>query len=72
MNTDERKALALVELKGLGLDNWIRLNRHGVSAVHQLAGCSQEQFSAMIDEHNMRRVRVYLRAAQEHLRQEHR
>lgn len=64
LNMDERKALALVELKGLGLDNWIKLNQYGVSTVHQLAGCSQEQLSTIIDEHNMRRVRVYLRAAQ--------
>jgi predicted flap endonuclease-1-like 5' DNA nuclease len=66
----ERKALALLELKGLGLDNWIRLNRYGISTVQQLADCSQEQLSAMIDEQNMRRVRVYLRAAQKQLRQE--
>ncbi len=63
LNPDERKALALVELKGLGVENWVKLDRYGISTVDELAGCSQEQLSAMIDEDNMRRVRVYLRAA---------
>ena len=59
----ERQALALMHLKGLGLEHLEELRRHGVRTIGDLAGLDEGQLSALIGEENMRRVRVYLRAA---------
>jgi hypothetical protein len=59
----EKEGLSLMHLSGLGYDNEERLRACGVKTIKGLAGLSQDCLSSMIGEGNMRRVRVYLRAA---------
>ena len=63
LNEGERRSLALMHLKGLGLENLQKLQEQGVDTIEDLAGLDQDQLSRMIGESNMRRVRVYLKAA---------
>ena len=63
LNNQERQTLGLMQLRGLGLTNLERLQAHGVSTIGRLASLSQEQLSLFLGEQNMRRVRIYLRAA---------
>jgi predicted flap endonuclease-1-like 5' DNA nuclease len=65
LNEGERRSLALMHLKGLGLENLQKLQEQGVDTIEELAGLDQDQLSRMIGESNMRRVRVYLKAARE-------
>lgn len=62
----ERQKLSLVHLKGLGLGNFNRLSERGIDTVSALSRLDEEQLSSIIQEKNMRRVRVYLKAAQKH------
>lgn len=59
----EREKLALLQLKGLGLRNYAALSLRGVDTVDRLAGLDQEELSSIMEEKNIRRVRVYLKAA---------
>ena len=68
LNDQERRALVLMHLRGLGLANLEKLQAHGVSSIGCLASLSQEQLSLLMGEQNMRRVRIYLRAAREYRR----
>ena len=63
LDARERQSLALMHLKGLGVVHLEQLQRHGVDTVGDLAKLDERQLSAIIGEKNMRRVRVYLRAA---------
>ena len=68
LNGQERQALCLMHLRGLGLANLEKLQAHGISSIGRLAALSQEQLSSFMGEENMRRVRIYLGAAREHQR----
>ena len=63
LNARERQSLSLMHLKGLGVEHMEQLQQHGVATVGDLATLDERQLSAIIREKNMRRVRVYLRAA---------
>ncbi|OPY83353.1 MAG: hypothetical protein A4E65_00579 [Syntrophorhabdus sp. PtaU1.Bin153] len=64
LHTEQRDALALIHLKGLGYQNFLRLKAHGIRNVKELARCDAGTLSRILDEPNPRRVRVYLRAAE--------
>ncbi len=59
----EREQLALMQLKGLGLDNLRKLDDHGVYTIAGAAALNENELSGILDEPNMRRVRVYLDVA---------
>jgi hypothetical protein len=63
LDARERQSLSLMHLKGLGVEHMEELQEHGVAAVGDLAKLDERQLSAIIGEKNMRRLRVYLRAA---------
>ena len=63
LNARERQSLALMHLKGLGIEHAEKLQEHGVATIGDLAKLDERQLSAIIGETQMRRVRVYLRAA---------
>ncbi len=65
LSPKEREGLALVELKGLGVGHTEELQAQGVGNVSDLAKLDERELGAIIGESNMRRVRVYLRAARE-------
>ncbi len=59
----ERQSLSLMHLKGLGVERMERLQEHGVAFIGDLAKLDERRLGAIIGETQMRRVRVYLRAA---------
>ncbi len=67
LNTEQREILVLIHLKGLGYKNFLRLEAHGIRSVEKLARCDEKTLSRILDEPNLRRVRVYLEAARKAL-----
>ena len=63
LGTEERERLALLQLKGLGLRGFTALGQHGVNTVERLSELDENELSSILQERNMRRVRVYLKAA---------
>jgi hypothetical protein len=66
LSEGERQELALIHLKGLGLEHFERLKGHGVDSIPSLASLNQGELASAMEEQNMRRVRVYLKAARRH------
>jgi hypothetical protein len=63
LDSSERQQLALMNLRGLGLDNLQRLDEYGVRSIKWLAALDEKELSGILDEPDMRRVRIYLSAA---------
>lgn len=63
LDGEEREALALIHLKGLGYKNFLMLKGHGIRTVEELSQCDEKTLSQILDEPNLRRIRVYLKAA---------
>jgi hypothetical protein len=68
LSREERESLALMQLKGLGLENFIRLREQGIHTVKGLSELDLHRFSSIIGENNLRRARVYMKAARSHSR----
>jgi len=66
LGREKRERLALLQLKGLGLRGFTALGQHGVDTVEHLSELDQNELSSILQERNMRRVRVYLKAAREY------
>jgi len=64
LGEQQRKKLALLHLKGLGMRNLERLDERGIETIAAFSGLSPEELSSIIEDKNMRRVRIYVRAAQ--------
>lgn len=62
----EKEAIELVNLKGLGYENYVKLARHGITGVRGLASLDETALSKILGENNPLRVRVYLAAAHAH------
>lgn len=65
LNQKEKEVLALVHLKGFGYDNFAKLAQYGVTTVDDLARSDEKTLSTLLQESNVRRIRVYLKAARE-------
>jgi hypothetical protein len=63
LNQEERERLAFMQMLGLGLRNFELLKEHGVCTVDQFSLLDENRVSSVTGEKNMRRVRVYLKAA---------
>jgi hypothetical protein len=63
LDGSERRQLALMHLKGLGVDNLRRLEDHGVCTTAGVAALNEKELSVILGEPDMRRVRIYLDAA---------
>jgi len=65
LDTKEKSILSLVHLKGLGYGHYLKLKAHGIDTIPQLAGSNELTLSRILDEPNLRRIRVYLKAARQ-------
>lgn len=63
LTSEEKQKLALLQLKGLGPENYAALDRRGIDTIDRLARLDASELSSIIQEKNLRRVRVYLKAA---------
>jgi hypothetical protein len=63
LSEEEKEYMKLLHLKGLGLDNLLRLKGQGINDVRGLSRLDENSLSEMLGEKNLRRVRVYLEAA---------
>jgi hypothetical protein len=59
----ERVGLALLHLKGLGAEHLAKLHKEGIGTAEQLSGHNEQAVARILDETNLRRIRVYLKAA---------
>ncbi len=66
LDKQEREALSLLHLKGLGPANLERLRQRGIRTIPELAGMTEDELSNVLGENNRQRLRVYLRAAREY------
>lgn len=66
LGPESRKAFDIISLKGLGYKNYLKLAGHGITGIQDLKGMDETKLSHILKEKNLRRVRVYLRAAQKH------
>jgi hypothetical protein len=64
LNRKEREAFSLIHLKGLGYENFMRLRGQGICTSMDLSEIDEGTLSAILEEPNLERVRVFLKAAQ--------
>lgn len=69
LNEEERELVALLHLKGLGYKNFSKLRKQGVKNIQELSKYNKETLSRIVEEKNIRRVRVYIKAARRYNRQ---
>jgi len=72
LDTQERATLDLIHLKGLGYNRYLRLKSHGIDTISQLARSDQAALSPILNEPNLRRIRVYLNAAKQAVKSKNR
>jgi hypothetical protein len=60
---NERDLVMLMELKGLGYENTLKLSRAGIHDMAGLAALTPQELAAILAEKNLRRTGVYIRAA---------
>jgi hypothetical protein len=66
LKKEERQSLELLRLKGLGHKNLSLLEQAGIHDIDHLSRVDERGLSAILKENNMRRVRVYLKAAKDY------
>lgn len=62
----EAQKMRLVNLKGLGYQNYLKLENHGITSVHELARLDEAALSRMLGEKNPLRIHIYQTAARAH------
>jgi hypothetical protein len=62
----EAQRMRLVNLKGLGYQNYLKLQNHGITSVHELARLDEAALSRMLGEKNPLRIHIYQTAARAH------
>jgi len=63
LDKNERDRINLLHLKGMGIDNLLKLQQHGISNINALSELDDRTLSNILNEGNLRRIRVYIRAA---------
>jgi hypothetical protein len=66
LKKEEGQSLELMRLKGLGYKNLSLLERAGIHNIEDLSGVDEAALSTILKEKNMRRVRLYLKAAKDY------
>jgi hypothetical protein len=66
LKKEERQSLELLRLKGLGHKNLSLLEQAGIHNIENLSRIDEGTLSAILKEKNMRRIRVYLKAAKDY------
>ncbi|HOJ70587.1 MAG TPA: hypothetical protein PLR38_01970 [Syntrophorhabdaceae bacterium] len=67
LDSKERDFMELLHLKGMGLINLKKLAQYGIDNIDALSKMDDKTLSIILEENNMRRVRVYISAAKEGL-----
>lgn len=65
LDEKERSTLDLIHLKGLGYARYTRLKDCGIDSVSALSQSDERTLSRILHEPNLRRIRVYLKAARQ-------
>ncbi len=68
LNKEEGELVALLHLKGLGYKNFSKLRKQGVKNIQELSKYDEETLSRIVGDKNIRRVRVYIKAARRYNR----
>jgi len=68
LDSKEKEEIELLHLKGLGHKNYLKLKSHGIGSIETLSKLSDTELSRILDEKNLRRIRVYLKAARHALK----
>jgi hypothetical protein len=63
LSEEEKESMKLLRLKGLGLENLLKLKDHGINDVKGLSKLDEKSLSEILGEKNPRRVKVYVEAA---------
>jgi hypothetical protein len=65
LDTKEKTALDLLHLKGLGYNNYLILKEFNIHSIRDLSLLDEISLSRILDEPNLRRIRVYVKAARQ-------
>lgn len=63
LSLQEREDLKFLHLKGLGLQKFLKLKGQGIQNIGDLSKLDDTALSKILDEDNMRRIRLYIKAA---------
>ncbi|MCX5805174.1 MAG: hypothetical protein NT010_03760 [Proteobacteria bacterium] len=63
LDKSERDSINLLHLKGMGMANFLRLQQHGINNINALSMLDDRALSNILHEGNLRRMRVYIKAA---------
>jgi hypothetical protein len=63
LSEKEKESMKLLQMKGLGLENLLKLKQHGIEDVKELSRLDEKTLSEILGVKNLRRVRVYIEAA---------
>ncbi len=66
LDPGETRRMRLVNLRGLGYENYLKLEGHGISSVGDLGRLDEVTLSRMLGEKNLLRIHVYQAAARAH------
>jgi hypothetical protein len=72
LDTKEKAVLSLMHLKGLGHDHYLQLKAHGIDSISALMLSDEATLSRILNEPNLRRIRVYSKAAKQVVKSENR
>lgn len=61
----EKATLDMMHLKGLGYDNYLKLQAKGINTIQKLSQSDEDTISRILNEPNLRRIRVYIKAAKQ-------
>lgn len=65
LESKEKTAVDLIHLKGLGYDHYLKLQEQGIDTIQKLSQADEHTISHILDEQNLRRIRVYIKAAKQ-------
>jgi hypothetical protein len=63
ITTAEAASMQLINLKGLGHENYLKLQKHGIVNIKDFKAISDRELSRILGEQNLRRIHVYQEAA---------
>ncbi len=65
LESKEKTTVDMIHLKGLGYDHYLKLKSHGIDTVLKLSQSDENAISDILNEPNLRRIRIYLKAARQ-------
>jgi len=65
LESKEKTTVDMIHLKGLGYDHYLKLQEQGIDTTQKLSQAEKHTISHILDEQNLRRIRVYIKAAKQ-------